>query len=183
MTPHNTAGCHASFIQIAVEWQLYINSTAFLLQCLPAAMRMSIKRSPLTRLPDVTWEVSDWQQSVVHPTYDVTGAQRLYDVCMHLEVLSQQDVVFKNRACSSSSDRGGGSSKHGVPSECRASCRHCWLPCTRQQHVHKLCCHQLTGGAGAALYRAAAHVLRGIAHVLLCCCCMLCRPSRSAVPW
>lgn len=42
-------------------------------------MRMSIKRCPLTRLPDVTWEVTDWQQSVVHPTYDVTGqAIKLY---------------------------------------------------------------------------------------------------------
>uniref|UniRef100_A0A383VWF0 Uncharacterized protein n=1 Tax=Tetradesmus obliquus TaxID=3088 RepID=A0A383VWF0_TETOB len=36
-------------------------------------MRMSIKRCPLTRLPDVSWEVRDWQQSVVHPTYDITG--------------------------------------------------------------------------------------------------------------
>jgi hypothetical protein len=37
-------------------------------------MRMSIKRCPLTKLPDVSWEVADWQQSVVHPTYDITGA-------------------------------------------------------------------------------------------------------------
>jgi hypothetical protein len=36
-------------------------------------MRMSIKRCPLTQLPDVSWEVADWQQSVVHPTYDITG--------------------------------------------------------------------------------------------------------------
>jgi hypothetical protein len=47
-------------------------------------MRMSIKRCPLTRLPDVTWEVTDWQQSVVHPTYDVTGAQFMANVCTHV---------------------------------------------------------------------------------------------------
>jgi hypothetical protein len=39
----------------------------------PAGMRMSIKRCPLTQLPDVSWEVADWQQSVVHPTYDITS--------------------------------------------------------------------------------------------------------------
>jgi hypothetical protein len=37
---------------------------------------MSIKRCPLTRLPDVSWQVADWQQSVVHPTYDITGGGR-----------------------------------------------------------------------------------------------------------
>jgi hypothetical protein len=37
---------------------------------------MSIKRCPLTRMAghsDVTWEVTDWLKSVVHPTYDLTG--------------------------------------------------------------------------------------------------------------
>lgn len=38
---------------------------------------MSIKRCPLTRLPDVSWEVTDWLESLVHPTYDVLG-----EVCM-----------------------------------------------------------------------------------------------------
>jgi hypothetical protein len=50
-----------------------------------AGMRISIKRCPLTRLPDVSWEVSDWQQSVVHPTYDTTGegtaGSLLYNGC------------------------------------------------------------------------------------------------------
>jgi hypothetical protein len=36
---------------------------------------MSIKRCPLTKLPDVSWEVADWQQSVVHPTYDISGGR------------------------------------------------------------------------------------------------------------
>lgn len=39
-------------------------------------MRISIKRCPLMRLAgheDLTWEVTDWQQSVVHPTYDLMG--------------------------------------------------------------------------------------------------------------
>jgi hypothetical protein len=42
----------------------------------PVGMVMSIKRCPLTKLPDVSWEVTDWQQSVVHPTYDITGVCR-----------------------------------------------------------------------------------------------------------
>jgi hypothetical protein len=34
---------------------------------------MGIKRCPLHRLPDVTWEVADYQASAVHFTYDVRG--------------------------------------------------------------------------------------------------------------
>jgi hypothetical protein len=34
---------------------------------------MGIKRCPLHRLPDVTWEVADYQASAVHFTYDIRG--------------------------------------------------------------------------------------------------------------
>jgi hypothetical protein len=39
-------------------------------------MRISIKRCPLMRMAghqDLTWEVTDWLQSVVHPTYNLMG--------------------------------------------------------------------------------------------------------------
>lgn len=47
-------------------------------------MRMGIKRCPLNRLPDVEWSVTDFQQSVVHPTYDVRGAQLQLKPCAGL---------------------------------------------------------------------------------------------------
>jgi hypothetical protein len=51
--------------------------------CCCPGMRMSIKRCPLTRMAgqsDVTWEVTDWLKSVVHPTYDLTGVLNSSDI-------------------------------------------------------------------------------------------------------
>lgn len=87
-------------------------------------MRISIKRCPLMRLAghqDLTWEVTDWQQSVVHPTYNLMGGCGCW--------LMQGCAFFLDAACCRLAVRQGGSDFCGSVHVCVMSLfTHVWLP-------------------------------------------------------